>query len=411
MKPEQKNFWLGILHEGLWGTGFGFLTPITIVPLALVDLRQSAVVVGVFTAFFFGGMNLPQAFSALGLPPRFTEPKPLAWLHVPAILGPLVAGLGFFLTPQEPAIWRLAFLFTGFTLFALGIGMVVPHWLALIGRAIPEKIRGRYFGASFSASYLCATFTGWLASRWAAQGGLQWGYSLCFLSAVPFLIASLVVLTRLRPLVPMPAPPPPHALRNSLRLIKNRLAEPGPFRFFLMLVVLLIFTASSGSQFTVYLREVVHVETTWFQFFTPAMNLGTMAGAFLLGHLADRKGVRTAYTAAFLTGLTSLALVFLVPIQFFYVLAFFCLGCLIAAFMVINSVTILKIAGQRESSIQTGIFNTLMMPWNFIAPLFAGWLAGHFGYAWCFSLSAACAIGALGILASRREWGVDGNTP
>jgi MFS family permease len=406
MKPERKNFWLGVLHEGFWGTGFGFLTPITIVPLALVDLGQPALVVGIFTAFFFAGMNLPQAFSALGLPPRFTDPKPLAWLHVPAVLGPLVAGLGFLLLPPGPAIWRLVFLFSGFTLFALGIGMVVPHWVAFIGRAIPEEGRGRYFGTSFSASYLCATLTGWLASRWADQGALHWGYTLCFLASVPFLAASLLVLTRMKPLAPRPEPPPSQALRNSLRLIKNKLAEPGPFRVFVFLVVLLIFTASSGSLFTIYLREAAHVETSWFQFFTPAMNLGTMAGALVLGYLADNRGVRTAYQAAYLAGLSGLALVFLFNNQILYVAAFFCLGSLIAAFMVINSVAILKIAGQRESSIQTGIFNTLLTPFNILAPVSAGWLAGFAGYGWSFSISAACALAALGILATHKEWGL-----
>jgi MFS family permease len=405
MKPERKNFWLGILHEAFWGAGFGFFLPATILSLALVDLGQSAKIVGVFTACFFGGMNLPQAFSALGLPPRFTDPKPLAWLHAPAISGPLVAGLGFLLTPAEWIAWRLAFLFIGFTLFALGVGLVVPHWMAFIGRAIPEGRRGRYFGASFSSSFLCSTVTVWLASLWADQGGLRWGYVLCFLAAVPFLAASVMILTRIKPLIPRPEPPPPQALRNSLRLIKNKLADPGPFRILVLLVVLLIITASSGSLFTVYLREVIHVEKIWFQIFSPAMTLGSMGGALLLGHLTDHKGVRTAYIAAFLFGLSSLVLIFLFKNVFLYVLAFSCLGCLVSAFMVINSVMILKIAGQRESSIQAGFFNTLMAPWNFAALAFAGWLAGSVGYAWAFSLAAVCAIVALGVLATQKKWG------
>ena len=405
MTQDRKNYWLGVLHEGLWGTGVGFFTPATILSLALVDLGQPASVVGLLSAFFFSGIYLPQAFSALGLSPRFTDPKPLAWLHMPAILGPVAASLGFLLLPQGRANERLVFLFAGFTLFALGVGLVVPHWIAFIGRAIPEEWRGRYFGTSFFASGLCGTFSGWLASRWASQGGLHGGYTLCFFASVPFLAASVWVLSRMAPLAPRPEPPPAQALRNSFRLIKNRLVEPGPFRLLVLLVVLLIFTASSGSLFTVYLREAARVDAAWFQAFTPAMTLGSMAGAFLLGYLADHKGVRTAYAAAFMSGLLGLSLVFLFKNQFLNVLAFLCIGCLVSAFMVINSVTILKIAGQKESSIQTGFLNTLLAPFNFIAPLFAGRLADTINYGWAFCMSAACAIGALGILAVQKQSG------
>lgn len=404
MKQEQKNFLLGILHEGLWGTGFGFFMPTTILSMALVALGQSAFLIGLLNAFFFAGIYLPQAFSALGLPPRFTNPKPLAWLHLPAIAGPLLASLGFFLAPQNLISLRVAALFSGFSLFALGVGLVVPHWVAFIGRTIPENRRGRYFGTSFFASGLCSTLTGWLAGRWAIQGGLQWGYAVCFLSAVPLLAASILVLTRMKPLIPEPEPPPPRALQNSFRLIKEKLAEGGLFRAGIILVVLMIFTASSGSLFIVYLQKVAHVETSWLQFFTPAMTLGSMAGAFSLGYVADHRNVRSAYSIAFLNGIMALVLVFFFRNPILNCLAFACLGCLISAFSVVNSVMILKLAGHRESSIQTGFFNTLMGPWNFIAPLFAGWLASHFGYAWSFSLSAVCAIAGFGILMFYRGW-------
>jgi MFS family permease len=404
MKPGRKNYWLGILHEALWGTGFGLFVPNTIISMALVALGQTAFVVGLFNAFFFAGIYLPQAFSALGLSPRFTNPKPLAWLHIPAILGPLGAGLGFFLTPQNLIAWRLTFLFAGFTLFALGIGIVIPHWIAFIGRTIPENFRGRYFGASFFASNLCSTFSGWLATRWAVQGGLEWGYAACFFSAVPLLAASILVLTRMKPLIPKPEPPPSKALRNSFRLMKERLEKSGMFRLGILLVVLMIFTASSGSLFIVYLEKVVNVEKSWLQFFTPAMTLGGMAVAFLMGFVADHRSIRSAYGIAFLNGLAALALVFFFRGPILNSLAFACLGCTVSAFSVVNSVLVLKMAGPRESSIQTGFFNTLMGPWNFIAPLLAGWMASHFGYGWSFFLSAASAVGALCILATQKEW-------
>jgi len=51
------------------------------------------------------------------------------------------------------------------------------------------------------------------------------------------------------------------------------------------------------------------VEASWFQVFTPVLTLGGMAGAYLLGHLADHKGVRAPNAIALVSGLLTLALI------------------------------------------------------------------------------------------------------
>lgn|GEM_PF-2041865 len=398
MNQADKNFRLGVLHEGLWGAGQGFFTLATILSLALVDLGRDASTAGLLAAVFISGITLPQAFSALTLSPRTTDPKPLAWAHLPAISGVLLAGLGFALTSPESNDLRVYFLFGGFGVFAVGVGVVVPHWVSFIGRTMQPSRRGRYFGTSFFASGLAGTFTGWLASRWASEGGLHWGYALCFFSAVPFLLASVVVLTFMKPLVRRPAPPPPNALRNSFRLLREKLAERGPFRSFVMVAVLMVLSACCSNLFTVYLRNEAHVEASWFQVFTPVLTLGGMAGAYLLGHLADHKGVRAAYAIALVSGLLTLALIGFFKTPLLNALGFACLGCLINAFPVINSVVNLNLAGRGQTSIHTGFFNTLMGPWYFFAPLFAGWMAAHVGYGWAFGFSATAGLAAFWFL-------------
>ena len=195
VKRARKNFIFGVVSEGLWGVGLGFFLPFTILPLALVDLGRSASAAGFLAALLSAGMSFPQAFSALALSPKFTNPKWLAWAHVPVILGPLGAGFGFLCLPAGPSTAKLIFLFGGFTLFGIGIGFMAPHFIGCIGRCIPEETRGRYFGASFAASGLAQTFSGTLGAHWAAKGGLDWGYTLCFLVSVPFMAASMVVFS------------------------------------------------------------------------------------------------------------------------------------------------------------------------------------------------------------------------
>lgn len=402
MNQTKINVINGIVHEGLWGAGLGFFLPATILPLALVDLGQSSFSVGLLAALFSGGITFPQVFSALALPPRFTHPKTLAWLHVPILLGPLLAGLGFALLPASALEGRVLFLFAGFTLFALGCGVVIPHWVAMIGRCIPEKIRGRYLGAAFFSNGLCAAGTSWLASRWVAQEGIR-GYPLCFLFSVPFLTLSVAVLSRLKPLLPAPQALPPGALWKSFNLMNQKLREPGPFRVGLALTVLMVLASAPGNLFTAYLRKVAQVDPFWFQLFSPATALGAMAGAFLLGWLVDQHGLRKAFTAAFGAGLISLMLIYFWGNPLWSALAFAGSGFINAAFPVVALVMILKFAGHKESTVQQGLFSTLISPWSVGAPFFSGWLATGAGYPWVFGLAAVCCLAGFGLLAVNRN--------
>ena len=399
MRKARKNFILGVLSECLWGLGFGLFMPATLVSLALVDLGGSAPLAGLLASIFATGITLPQAFSALALSPKWSDPPKTALLHLPAVLGPLLSGLGFVLIPSSDPSGRLVCLLAGFSVFSLAIGIAVPHWVAAIGRCLPENVRGRYFGLSFFASGLGSTLTGWWGAHWVSHGGLEWGYALCFLLAAPFLALSLLVLAFLKPITGRPLPPPPGAWKGSFKIMNQKLMEPGLFQTGLLLTFLLIITSSSGNLFTVYLKTQAHVETSWFEWFTPAMSLGATLGAFCLGWLVDHRGVRAGYAAAFVAGLASVSLILFWKSPGPPGLAYASFGFLNVSFPVINLVLILKLAGRRNSSIQTGLFNTLMSPWNFAAPLFAGWLAAHAGYGWAFGLAMVSCGVALGILA------------
>ncbi len=401
MKQANKNFILGMVSEAFWGAGMGLVLPNTIVPLALVALGQSASEAGLLGSIFSMGILLPQVFSALVIPPRFTNPRLTALLHLPALFGPLLMGLGFALLPPGNRE-ILYFLFAGFTLFSFGIGLVAPHWIGAIGRCIPEKMRGRYFGASFCASGFLATLTGWLASRWADKGGLEWGFAWCFLWAGVPMLGSLMVLTFLKPITPAPQAQPPKAVRGSFKLLKNKLMESGPFRSGLFLTILMTLASAPGNIFTVYLRNEAELAVSWFEFFTPAVTIGGMIGAFLLGWVVDHKGLRVAFTWTFTAGLVSLIFIFFWGNPSWPTLAFAFSGFINSAFPVVTLVMVLKMSGHQKSTLQVGLFNTLMSPWA-LAPLFVGLLANSAGYSWAFGLGILSCLAALVILGGNRN--------
>ncbi len=393
MRPARKNFILGVIHEGFWGLGYGLIAPAVILSLALVDLGYSAFAIGWLIALFSAGTNLPQVFSALLLPPRFTEPKALAWLHAPAVVGPLVVGLGFLLLPSEFNTGRMVLLFTGFGLQILGTGIAVPHWIACMGRCIPRAERGRYFGISFFLSALTSTFSGWLGAHWAAQGGLHWGYAACFCLASPCFLVGAMILAWLEPLHAPPQALPPNALRSNLVSFFKKLTALRSFRAALILAILMVVVATPGNFFTVYLRKTMDVDVSWFQIFNPAASVGSMLGAFLVGHLIDRVNMRAAFLTSFSVALGALALIFFLPQPPYPALAFACAG-FFGSFVPVGTMTmILNLTDKKESTVRIGLFNTLVVPFQLASPGIMGWLADKAGYEWIF-FTAALACGA-----------------
>jgi MFS family permease len=401
-KDAHRNFIVGVTSEALWGTAFGLVWPPTNINLAIVALGGSSTLSGLLASLVGAGITFPQAFSALAIPQRFTDPKRMVLIHLPALLGPLITGFGFAFIPEGRNFEKLVLLLAGLAVLFVNIGIVIPYWVGCVGRCIPEKIRGRYFGTCFFASGLCATLTGEIGSRWIDQGGLKWGYSHCFLWAFPFMLLSLLTMLFFKPLVGPPSPPTKSAFLGAFHLMNRMLTEPGPFQIGLILVLLLNLVSASTNLFTVYLKEK-GAETTWFSLFTPAMALGAMIGSFCLGWISDHKGHKAAYVVTFLLGLVAIGFIFFQGNLFFPSLAFAASGFLNSAFAVVNLVMILKLAGHKESTVQQGLFNTLMSPWVFSAPLFAGWLAGKAGYHWVFGGSILVCLVALGILSMTNK--------
>ena len=377
--------------------GFGFITPATILTLALVDMGRSAVSASLLSAVLSLGILGPQIFSAFLLSPKFTHPKPLAWLHSLILLGVLSAGIGFLVIPPEVTVARLVLLFSGIAIFALGIGLVEPHWIASMGRCIPQRVRGRFFGSLVFISSLCATFSGWLASHWVAHNGPTGGYAYCFLSAFVCMVSSVILLAYMEPLGPAPHRPPTGALKNGFKLLNQKLSQSGPFRGGIILTMLLYLGCFPAALLTVYLREQVKLDASWFEIYTPALTLGMMAGALLLGLLLDHRGLKSAFTLAFLVGLSVPLLAFQGQHPLVSLGGYLCAGFFTIGYTLISPVLILRISHHKESSVQAGLFNSLMIPFS-LSALGYGFVASHWGYGAAFGTGIVFCVTALLIL-------------
>jgi MFS family permease len=397
---SRRNILVGWTHEALWGVGFGFLQPMTILPLALTDLGGSAAQAGLLAGLLAAGMNLLQGPAALALSPAWTEPRRLALLHLPAILGTYATAAVFFLRPEDPQLHRALFL-AGCTWFFLGVGLTVPQWMVATSRCIGEGFRGRYFGVSFFLSGFLQVLTSGLAARWASQGGLEWGYGTAFLLAAVFQTLSALGICLWRPLRPAPAARRGPAGPFLKGLLTDR--ERTAWGLFAALSALLVAMNAAGGLFTVDLRDARGADKTLFELLAPVFSLGLMAGAIVMGWVSDRRGPDAALKGAVAAALASLAGVAFLPVGWVQALSYFGSGyanhlfvaCMVAA---------LALSGARHPTVKIGWLNTLLTPVQFGAPFLAGHLAERLGYGAAYGFSAAAAVAAALLLRPNALW-------
>jgi MFS family permease len=396
-KDIRHNFTWGIIHEALWGFAFGLVSPWVLLPLALKALGGSARLGGLMAALVFTGQGLLQAWSAIRLHPRRTDPPRTARLHAPAVACTWLAGLLLLLGGGLPPAWRLA----GLLVFATGhfvfLGMLVPQWLACVSRCIPSSHRGRYFGAIYFTGAVGGVLGGLLGPRLAQWGGLAWGFGLAFCLAglSQGISASLVALYR--PLAPRPKIHRGGVLPALTSLLRQAGREPALGRS-LMLLVVLNLAAAGYSLFTLALKER-GVGEAWFSGYGALFNLGGMLGSLALGWLTDHSGARAGGRAAFWVLLASLGLM-LKPLPAAVGLAVFLgAGFFQSAFNVLSNLMLLALGRREAPARAAGLVNTLLAPVTALAPFLAGQMAGAWGYASAFGAAMVVSLLGLGLIA------------
>ncbi|HTB22403.1 MAG TPA: MFS transporter [bacterium] len=395
MHPATRNTTLGIIHECLWGAALGFINPLTILPLAAHDLGRSVTDAGLLEASLFAGLNVVQLGAAFVFPPAWTDPKKTAWMHAPALCVTLATAVTLALPLGNALHWTLLLWLV--TAHWICLGLVVPHWATLSSRNIPDERLGRYFGWCFSASGLAMVFTGALAARLAAQGGVAWGYAGCFGAAFVIQTVSVWLLALTRPLKPPPDPTPP--LKAFLKARWRQFGREKIFLGFGVIIVLLQFASGSTQLFTSFVKDQ-GCRTADFELFNPALAVGATLGSVCLGWIMDRHGPRPALALGLLPLLAGLA-----ALGFGHgawgsdALGFLCAGVFSMVFGSVMLPWMLRLAEPGQHITYMGLYSTLTAPWNFLAPFLLGRLAARYGYGSAFGVSAAAVLAMLLALA------------
>ena len=386
-KNLNWNFSVNVIDNMFYTLAISLVSQETIMPLLVSKLTDSTIAVGLIPAIFSLAFLLPQLFVA-NHAERLPRKLPFVLL-VSGLLQRLpypligVALLLFALT--APGLALLLF-FIGIATAAFGGGVVTPAWFTMIGKVVPTRRRGIFFGLADGGGLLIGIIGAYFVGRVLDIVDFPGSFALLFLAAglIHALSWFSLSLTREPPSADIREATP---LRHYFRRLPTVLREHANYRRFLVAYALLRLSMMAISFYIVFANA--NYELTGADIgFLNAVFIGTQAAMSLLfGWLGDRWGHKrnlvvsaAAMVLAAPLALASSNVLGLAP-------AFICLACAISSDGVSHFNLVLEFARPADQPTYIGLTNTLMAPFTFIGPIFAGWIAAAFDLNLLFAVS------------------------
>lgn len=382
----RYNFSINMLEGGFFGLALGFASFITIIPLFVSQMTDSALLIGLVPAIHNVGWQFPQLLTA-GRVSRAKRIKPLvlrATLHerIP-FLG--LAAVAWFL-PQLGAQTALILIFLLLIWQGFGGGFTANAWTNLITKIMPANLHGRFFGTQM------AVFTGMEGLSAIAAGlVLYWldgplDYTLCFLAATFSLAISFIFisLTREPENRPRSIEGKPNGFwKESQRILKTD----RNFVAFLIMRSLSQFAAMAFSFYIVYMVWTFEVSEAEIGLMTGVFLMSSIVAGLVMGWLSDRWSPRGVMIIGALAATVSATLAYFAPSANWFYANFILTSIAIVAVWTIPLLLTVRFGAEEKRPYYIGISNTVTAPATLLAPVIGGWLADTVGFQATFMVS------------------------
>ncbi len=398
-KNLKHNLIVNLLDGGFFGFAMGFASFVTVLPLFVSTMTDSALLIGLIPAIHNAGWQLPQLFTARWVS-RQSRFKPLVMGLTALERAPFLGlALAAFLSPSIPKEATLALTFGLLVLQGLGAGLTANPWQTMIGKIIPRERRSTFFGAQAAAANLLASVSAFLAGVILSQNNASQGFILCFLLCFSSMMISWIFLGLTRE----PSTPPEPIAAEAPGFwtnMGNILKRDRNFRWFLVARMISQLAIMGFAFYTVYAVRVHGASELTVGGMTSVLLGAQIAGNVLMGWVGDhwsRKGVMEIGLGA--AALSALLAWWAPSVGWFY-LVFALAAIANVAVWTIGIAMSLEFGDEADRPAYIGMANTLVAPANILAPFLGGWLADLAGYPAAFIVSAAGALAALWVFQS-----------
>lgn len=413
-RPEHLpwNFGVITLDAGFYIFALAFADANTVLPALISRLTPSPIAIGAIAAIRGAGWFLPQLLVASRLAHR---ERKKGFMVLVCLLGrvPILTVVAALLIAPSNAALGLGALFFAITVFALSEGASGVPWTDIVAKAIPDRLRGRFFASMQIFGGLAAAGAGLVVKRVLESPTIAYprNYALLFSLTWLFLMVSLAFLAMIRePIRPVREQEirVGELVRQAPAMLRRR---PGLVR--LVIVEFALAAALMAAPFyVVYATRHLSVPESMVGAFVSVQMLAGMAGGLLLGYLSDRRGSATAIRVTAVGAIICPLVALVVPMLSPGGLAgawVWCYSGVFAFLALVLSGTwigpmnfLLESVSHEERAGYVGLLNTLVTP-QCVFPLVGSCIAAAGSYTALFAASLACGVVSLALALTLKD--------
>jgi MFS family permease len=395
---RRRNFAALIGDFALFSIGFAFYDPFVLVPAFVKSLTGSELMIGLLAGLRVLMVSIPQVWAASVLNAR---PKKKPFLVVSSIGGrlPVIVLTIVTLLWADRMPWLvIAFLAISVVFFFCSEGLNGVTWPALVGKVIPDAIRGRFLGLGQLLSSLGALGAGYVVRMILPEQGQadarQW--------AVVFTCASVGLMLSVWSMAYVREEPEEHltaqvSVKRSVRSIVDSLRSDGRLRLLVVTQLVSGTAAATFPFFVVRAREVLPGGDQVLGLFLIAQNLGGILAALICGQLIDRVGSWASIRLVSVAQACALAAVLVAGLATFdwlYFVAFLLLGFVGGSSWWSFSSYLLDMATDEQRPVYLAASGILTSPLS-LSSILVGGLFEVIAPEWIFAL--ALGVGCVGL--------------
>ena len=402
----RRNFRLGVLNGIMFTLVEALVAPSLVLAYFISGLGASNVLVGLLPALLSGGWFLPQILVASrvqGLP------RVMHWYRRVGILRTfcmVLLTISTIALASSPDLLLVVFFFF-FTIYAFSAGVTGIPWLEMVGKIVPPRRRGTFFGLrSFWGGLLALAAAGPIGAILSEDlWNLTYPYNFAFLFGLTTVTVALGVWAWASIREPAATSMAPSvSVRDLLKRGAAAIRQDRDYRSFMVARILISLATIADPFYVVFAKSSLGAPASAVGLYLGALAAASLLSNFLWSPLADRASNRTVMTLTVIAFATvpfaALLLSMLKDVVdngflfTLFALVFVFAGLAVGAARIVNNNMLLTIAPAAERATYVGFLNLILGVVIFV-PVLGGALVDILGFTALFVLSLAVAAVAL----------------
>ena len=310
----KHNFLVNTMDGAFFGFAMGFASFSTIITLFVANFSNSAILIGLIPSIHSMGWQLPQLLTARRISQLHRLKSFVMWMTTQERVPFLGLGILALLVPLIHPSITLVIVFILLIWQGLGAGLTANAWQILIGKVIPSKSRGTFFGIQSAAFNLLSSIGAIVSGYILQQNPTNVGFAICFFIACILMLFSWIFLNKTRE--PEYIPREESMDRKKFWLsVRNILKHDKAFLGFLISRALFQLGMTAFAFYIIYGVRFIHMSVATAGIMTGVLTLTMVIANPILGWIADHWSHRRVFEFGAIAAALSSLIILISPTE------------------------------------------------------------------------------------------------